>query len=410
MPKQYDSPLLNELEKGPWPSFVTEIKKCAKWNDMAADEIGLLEKSYRTRVGYWKHGGIVGVRGYGGGVIGRYSELPDEFPHVAHFHTVRINQPSGWFYTSDALRTVCDIWDKYGSGITNMHGSTGDMILLGTTTDKLEAVFAEFSSRGWDLGGSGSAMRTPSCCVGPGRCEWTNIDTLDLCYALTQEFQDEMHRPAFPYKFKFKIAGCATDCIAAIARADCSIIGTWKGDIKIDQDAVKWYAKNGTDVQKWIVDMCPTNCMSYDGKELKIDNSNCSRCMHCISKMTKALRPGDEKGATICIGSKAPIVVGSLLSWVIVPFIKVEPPYTEIIDMARKMLEWWDENGKARERIGELIERDGMRSFLDYIGVPPQPQQIKEPRKDPFWFFQEEDIEKIKAKEAEEKKTGKYAF
>ncbi len=410
MPKQYDSPLLNELEKGPWPSFVTEIKKCAKWNDMAADEIGLLEKSYRTRVGYWKHGGIVGVRGYGGGVIGRYSELPDEFPHVAHFHTVRINQPSGWFYTSDALRTVCDIWDKYGSGITNMHGSTGDMILLGTTTDKLEAVFAEFSSRGWDLGGSGSAMRTPSCCVGPGRCEWTNIDTLDLCYALTQEFQDEMHRPAFPYKFKFKIAGCATDCIAAIARADCSIIGTWKGDIKIDQDAVKWYAKNGTDVQKWIVDMCPTNCMSYDGKELKIDNSNCSRCMHCISKMTKALRPGDEKGATICIDSKAPIVVGSLLSWVIVPFIKVEPPYTEIIDMARKMLEWWDENGKARERIGELIERDGMRSFLDYIGVPPQPQQIKEPRKDPFWFFQEEDIEKIKAKEAEEKKTGKYAF
>jgi hypothetical protein len=51
-----------------------------------------------------------------------------------------------------------------------------------------------------------------------------------------------------------------------------------------------------------------------------------------------------------------------------------------------------------------------MRSFLDYIGVPPQPQQIKEPRKDPFWFFKEEDLEKIKAKEAEEKKTGKYAF
>lgn len=410
MPKQYDSPLLNELEKGPWPSFVTEIKKCAKWNDMAADEIGLLEKSYRTRVGYWKHGGIVGVRGYGGGVIGRYSELPDEFPNVAHFHTVRINQPSGWFYTSEALRTVCDIWDKYGSGITNMHGSTGDMILLGTTTDKLETIFAEFSSRGWDLGGSGSAMRTPSCCIGPARCEWTNIDTLDLCYELTQEFQDEIHRPAFPYKFKIKISGCATDCVAAIARADCSIIGTWKGDIKIDQDAVKWYAKNGMDIQNWIVGMCPTNCMSYDGKELKIDNANCNRCMHCISKMTKALKSGDEKGATICIGSKAPIVVGSLLSWVIVPFIKVEPPYDNVKELIRKMIEWWDENGKARERIGELIERDGMRSFLDAIGMPPVPQQIKEPRKDPFWFFQEEDLEKIKAKEAEEKKTGKYAF
>jgi sulfite reductase alpha subunit len=77
-----------------------------------------------------------------------------------------------------------------------MHGSTGDIILLGTSTEKLEPVFAEFSSRGWDLGGSGSSLRTPSCCIGPARCEWANIDTLDIIYNLTQEFQDEMHRPA----------------------------------------------------------------------------------------------------------------------------------------------------------------------------------------------------------------------
>ncbi len=410
MPKKYDTPLLDELEKGPWPSFVKEMKKCAAKNDMAADELGVLEKSFNTKVGYWKHGGIVGVRGYGGGVIGRYSSIPEEFPGVAHFHTVRINHPSGWFYTTDALRTACDIWDKYGSGLTNMHGSTGDMILLGTRTEVLEDIFAEFSSRGWDLGGSGSAMRTPSCCVGPARCEWANIDTLELCYQLTQEFQDELHRPSWPYKFKIKIAGCACDCVAAIARADCSIIGTWKGNIKIDQNEVNNYAKSGFDVQKWVVDMCPTGCMSWDGSKLSIDNENCNRCMHCISKMTKALKPGDEKGATICIGSKAPIVVGSLLSWVIVPFIKIEKPFDEVKDIVRKMTEWWDEYGKARERIGEVIERVGMRSFLNYIGVPPQPQQVKEPRKDPFWFFEEEDIEKIKAKEAEEKKTGKYKF
>jgi sulfite reductase alpha subunit len=410
MPKKYATPLLDELEKGPWPSFVKEMKKCAAKNDMAADELGLLEKSFNTKIGYWKHGGIVGVRGYGGGVIGRYCSIPEEFPGVAHFHTVRINQPSSWFYTTDALRTACDIWDKYGSGLTNMHGSTGDMILLGTTTGALEDIFAEFSSRGWDLGGSGSAMRTPSCCVGPARCEWANIDTLELCYQLTQEFQDELHRPAWPYKFKIKIAGCACDCVAAIARADCSIIGTWKGDIKIDQNEVSNYTKNGFDVQKWVVDMCPTGCMSWDGSKLSIDNENCNRCMHCISKMTKALKPGDEKGATICIGSKAPIVVGSLLSWVVVPFIKVEKPFDEVKDIVRKMTEWWDEYGKPRERIGEVIERVGMRSFLNYIDVAPQPQQVKEPRKDPFWFFEEEDIEKIKAKEAEEKKTGKYKF
>ena len=96
MPKEYKTPKLDELEKGPWPSFVKEIKLAAKTNKMAAGVLQQLEKSYRDKIGYWKHGGIVGVMGYGGGVIGRYSMLPDEFPEVAHFHTVRVNQPAGW--------------------------------------------------------------------------------------------------------------------------------------------------------------------------------------------------------------------------------------------------------------------------------------------------------------------------
>ena len=393
MAGKYKTPMLDELEKGPWPSFITEIKKAAKTSKMAEDELGQLEKSYNTKRGYWKHGGIVGVLGYGSGVIGRYSSLPDEFPGIAHFHTYRINQPSGFFYTAAALREVMEIWDKYGSGLTNLHGSTGDLVLLGTTTDKLEPLFAEYSSRGWDLGGSGSAMRTPSCCVGQARCEWANIDSMDICNTMTQHFQDQLHRPAFPYKFKIKVSGCACDCVAAIARADLSIIGTWKGDIQIDQAEVKKYAAK-MDIQKEIVEMCPTECMSFDGSSLKINNSQCSRCMHCIAKMTKALRPGKEKGATILVGSKAPIVVGSLISWVLVPFIKAESPYEELIELTENIIDWWDDNAKPRERLGELIEVKGMRPLLEAIGVDPMPQQVKEPRKDPFFFWAESDFNK----------------
>ena len=390
---KYKTPMLDELEKGPWPSFITEIKKAAKTSEMADDELGQLEKSFQTKRGYWKHGGIVGVLGYGGGVIGRYSSLPEEFPGIAHFHTVRINQTSGFFYTAEALRMICDIWDKYGSGLTNMHGSTGDVILLGTTTENLEAIFAEYSSRGWDLGGSGSAMRTPSCCVGMGRCEWANIDTMDFTYAVTQHWQDEMHRPAFPYKFKIKTAGCACDCVAAIARADLSIIGTWRDNIRIDQAEVKNYSDN-MDIQSEIIDMCPTDCMIYEGGEIKINDAECNRCMHCIAKMTKALRPGLDKGATVLVGSKAPIVVGSLLSWVLIPFIKCEAPYTELIEKIEAIIEWWDDNAKPRERIGELIEVKGMRPLLEAADIPPVPQQVKEPRKDPFFFWSDSDFEK----------------
>ena len=92
---------------------------------------------------------------------------------------------------------------------------------------------------GQDLGGSGSNLRTPADCLGQSSCEYACYDTKDLCHFLTNEYQDELHRPAFPYKFKFKFDGCPNGCVASIARSDMSFIGTWRDDIKIDQEAVE---------------------------------------------------------------------------------------------------------------------------------------------------------------------------
>jgi sulfite reductase alpha subunit len=384
--------LLDELESGPWPSFVTEIKKAAKTNPVCEDLLGQLELSYEERVGHWKHGGIVGVLGYGGGVIGRYSDVPEKFPNVAHFHTMRINQPSGWFYTSDSLRTLCDIWDRHGSGLTNMHGSTGDIVFLGTKTDELEPCFKELTEAGFDLGGSGSCMRTPSACVGKARCEWSCYDTMKMCHDVTMAYQDELHRPPFPYKFKFKFAGCPNDCVASIARADLSVIGTWKDDIRQDDAAVAEYANSGKlDIQKDVCDRCPTKCMDWDGSKLTINNRECVHCMHCINVMPKALRPGTETGAVLLLGAKAPIVQGALLSSVLVPFVAEEELYETIEELTSRVWEFWDEHGMNRERVGELIQRVGMSNFLDAIGLDPVPEMISAPRDNPYIFFQEEE-------------------
>ena len=55
-------PLLDELKKGPWPSFVTEMEKVAN-NPQTAELLDLMERSYEDKTGHWKHGGIVGVTG-----------------------------------------------------------------------------------------------------------------------------------------------------------------------------------------------------------------------------------------------------------------------------------------------------------------------------------------------------------
>ncbi|MBD3167797.1 dissimilatory-type sulfite reductase subunit alpha [bacterium] len=397
MPKEYKTPKLDDLEKGPWPSFVKEIKQAAKNNEMSNDLLAVLERSYDERIGHWKHGGIVGVMGYGGGVIGRYIDIPDEYPNISHFHTMRINQPAGWFYTSEALRSICDIWEKHGSGLTNMHGSTGDIVLLGTTTDELEPTFQDLAHVGFDLGGSGSDVRTPSCCVGEARCEWACYDTMGVCYETTMRYQDELHRPAFPYKWKFKFAGCPNDCVAAKARADISVVGTWRDAIKVDDAEVATYYDNGMDIFNDVVLNCPARCMKFDheSKKLEINNADCRRCMHCINAMPKALRPGDDKGATILIGAKAPIIEGALLSSVLIPFLKMEDEEEREAwyDIMEEIQDIWCEEGKNRERIGEFIQRVGMANFLEAVGVEPIPEMVAYPRDNPYIFFEQDEEE-----------------
>lgn len=405
---KHKTPLLDELESGPWPSFVTDLKRMAEKKEASDDLLGQLELTYKDKVGHWKHGGIVGVFGYGGGVIGRYSDAPDLFPGVAAFHTLRVNQPSSKFYTTKFLRKLCDIWEEHGSGITNMHGSTGDIILLGCKTEELEPTFYDLTHElDTDLGGSGSNMRTPSCCIGKARCEYSCLDTQAITHGITNEYQDELHRPAFPYKFKFKVSGCPNDCVAAIARSDCSVIGTWRDDIRIDQEAVKAYvngelrpnagAHSGRDwgpfdIQKEVIDLCPTDCMGWDGKELRINNRECNRCMHCINVMPRALRVGLDQGASILVGGKAPILEGAQLSTLVIPFMNMEEPFDEFKEFVDKMWDWWMEEGRNRERLGELIQRKGLQEFLEVTGRKAIPQMIEYPRENPYIFWKEEDV------------------
>ncbi len=417
---KHATPMLDELEKGPWPSFVSDLKREALHRkklgqdnllipmEVCEDELGVVELSYKEGETHWKHGGIVGVLGYGGGVIGRYCDQQQQFPAVAHFHTMRVAQPSAKFYTTDWLRSFCDICEYRGSGITNMHGSTGDMVILGTTTEQLEPIFFDLTHDiGVDLGGSGGNLRTPSDCIGKARCEFACYDTMDMCYEMTMTFQDELHRPAFPYKFKFKFDGCPNCCVASIARSDMAYIGNWKDDIRINREAVKEYVagkipRNGGgmagrdwgpfDIQKEGIDRCPTQCMQWDGKKRSINNAECSRCMHCIDAMPEALREGADQGLSLLFGAKAPILEGAQLATMTIPFMYAQKPYDTQKEVARKVFDWWIEEGKNRERLGELIQRMGLKTFAEVLGIPPMPQMVKEPRSNPYVFFKESEV------------------
>jgi len=380
----HDTPMLDQLESGPWPSFVTGLKRIAHDNNMMVDLLGQLEHSYKTRLGYWK-GGTVSVFGYGGGIIPRFSEVAKMFPESKEFHTLRVQPPAGNHYTTKMLRQLSNSWNKYGSGLIAFHGQTGNIMFIGTTTANTQHFFDEINAYGWDLGGAGPCVRTGMSCVGAARCEQSCTNEQKIHRTLVNNFLDDMHRPALPYKFKFKVSGCPNDCMNSIQRSDFSVIGTWRDDMQVDQKEVQAFVKQKG--HKYVVDnvisRCPTKALSLnDDNTLDVDNRNCVRCMHCINVMTKALKPGKDHGVSILIGGKRTLKIGDTMGTVIVPFMKLDTDedYEQLRDLAVRTIDFWAENALEHERCGETIDRIGLVNFLEGVGIDPNPHMITNPR------------------------------
>jgi dissimilatory sulfite reductase alpha subunit len=426
--KMHDTPMLDQLEGGPWPSFVTGLKRLAKDKDYMVDVLGTLETSYRTKKGYWK-GGTVGVFGYGGGVIPRFTELKDEnekpvFPDAAEFHTLRVQPPPGMHYTSTVLRQMCDIWERHGSGLIAFHGQSGDIMFQGAKSDKVQDAFDELNELGFDLGGAGPAVRTSMSCVGAARCEQSCYDEARAHRTVINTFTDDIHRPALPYKFKFKFSGCPNDCMNSIQRSDMAVIGTWRDNMRSDEQlARKWFDKHGmNELVNDVVTRCPTKAIMLkevkdvrtgpkitsvkvsDTHALEIDNGDCVRCMHCINVMTGALAHGTDTGATILVGGKRTLKIGDLMGTVIIPFLplKTDEDFDALVDLGQRVIDFFAENALEHERTGEMIERIGLVNFLEGIGVEIDPHMISTPRTNPYvrtdgW---DEEVAKLNAKKA----------
>ncbi|MGB0722611.1 MAG: dissimilatory-type sulfite reductase subunit alpha [Gammaproteobacteria bacterium] len=399
----HDTPMLDELENGPWPSFISGIKRLRdehpdeRIQEATGDLLGQLEHSYETRKGYWK-GGTLSVFGYGGGIIPRFSEVGHAFPKSKEFHTLRVQPPAGNHYTTGMLRQLADSWEKYGSGLVTFHGQTGNIMFIGSNSENVQHFFDEINEYGWDLGGAGPCVRTAMSCMGAARCEMSCANEHKIHRMLVNNFTDDVHRPALPYKFKFKVSGCPNDCQNAVERADFAVIGTWRDDMKIDQDEVKAFVERKG--RQYVIDnvttRCPTNCITLnEDNTMTVENRNCVRCMHCLNVMPKALHPGDDKGITLLIGGKRTLKIGDLMGTVIVPFMKLdtEEDNERLVEIAEETIDFFAENALEHERTGEMIERIGLVNFLEGIGVDVDPNMVSHPRESSYVRMDEWDEE-----------------
>ncbi len=276
----------------------------------------------------------------------------------------------------------------------------------GAKTDKVQDAFDALNELGFDLGGAGPAVRTSMSCVGAARCEQSCYDEARAHRQVINTFVDDIHRPALPYKFKFKFSGCPNDCMNSIQRADMAVIGTWRDNMRSDEAmARQWFSKHGmNELVNDVVARCPTKTIQLkdvkdlqsgpsittvrvsDAHALEIDNKDCVRCMHCINVMTGALAKGTDTGATVLVGGKRTLKIGDLMGTVVVPFmpLKTEEDFAALVELGQKVIDFFAENALEHERTGEMIERIGLVNFLEGIEVDIDPNMVSTPRTNPY--------------------------
>nr|AAC46135.1 dissimilatory siroheme-sulfite reductase alpha subunit [Pyrobaculum islandicum DSM 4184] len=355
MAEQY----LKELEKGPWPSHVAEMRKTGY--PLHVYGVGLV-----ARKSPWGPSAVKAKRLTG--VLARIARdwVPKggEEVHFRVFHT------PGRFLPTSYLRGIIKVAREYGIGLVEVVGQTGAMVINVKSKEVGDAMIEALRQVGTDVGGSGDAIRELNTCVGPALCEFALYDTLKWFteFRKDKKIHDPIAVPGFPYKFKIKFSGCPMDCGRA-NRADLGFIGTWKGAPEVDQELLRKKIEAGEADPNDLVSKCAGGAISWDAekKELKIDGSRCKKCMYCIRKAYPAIKPGKERRVAVLVGGGSKGRYGPKLGW-FVGYLKPDE-VQKGIELVFKVIEPWDKEAQAKVRIGDYILMTGLYQFIEKAGI-----------------------------------------
>lgn len=373
-----ETPNCDALEEGPWPSHVTQLKQTRY-------HLQMYEEGLRIRQTQWGFGGYVSLPGVAAGILVRASARP-EIAGGANF--VRVLPPSGGWYSTKTLRTLCDVADEHGYGLLHLHSAGGNVEILGITTEGLRPAVDALNAHGLDVGSTSDAFRNTVECLGASRCDAVLADAADLRDAWYRRFLDDVQYPRFPHKLKVKFSGCPNDCARAQQKADIGVLGVFRDAPQVNAERLQEWIAGGGDIHRLVLN-CPTKALEYDGAQLSIDADSCVHCMYCINKCSYAIRPGDDRGVAITIGSKLRGKYGPLLGKVLIPFLPLNPPdYPEIMDAIEQIADVFDEHAKRKERLGDFLFRVGMDQFTKWMEIEPSPRQLAEPRSNVFYHWE----------------------
>lgn len=259
--------------------------------------------------------------------------------------SLRLHSVGGAF-SSDDIRNIGDIADRYGNGTVHFTARQGVEIPFVKLED-VENIRADLARVGLRPGVCGPRVRTVTACQGSTVCPSANIDTQDIARKIDERY----YGMELPHKFKFGVTGCHNNCLKA-EENDVGIKGSCR---------VKW--KEDPCISCGI---CVTACrehaieMTDDGK-IAVDYAACTSCGRCQracptdaweTHPAYTLTFGGQFGSTLIKGQEC------------IPPIDDEETLFRVTDAA---MGYFKDHANKGERMGKMLARIGRDEFEETI-------------------------------------------
>jgi len=343
--------MLEELEKGPWPSHVSELKR-------GQYPIEAYAKGLGQGLSPW-FGGSARIRCEFTGFIARRTK--DGQQTEIHF---RIYHPSGQFYRTDELRKLLDFSDRFGLGSVETVGQTGDLVMP-IRPELADQAVDELRALGTDLGGTGDTFRDSAACVGPALCEYALFDSLAARDYFFQypAFYDKLASQPFPFKIKIKFSACPMDCARAAHRADFAFVGFWEGAPAVDPTALRAKSEAGEVSGQELAARCPGKAIRWNSstKELSIDGAKCKKSMNCIRQAFPAIKPGRNRKIAFLVGGHSKGRSGPKMA----KPVALLDDWKSAGEFMNQLIEYWSDRSPHKDRLGDLLVEEGFQNVVE---------------------------------------------
>ncbi len=283
--------------------------------------------------------------------------------------------------TTDYIREVCEIADKYAEG--SVRWTTRNNIEFNVDSEeKMRALKDDLMGRKhpggsykFPVGGTGAGITNIVHTQGWVHCHTPATDASGVVKAVMDDLFDYFGSHKLPAQVRIALACCLNMC-GAVHCSDIAILGVHRKPPFIEDDRI-----TGVCEIPLAVAACPLGAIrpatvEIDGekkKTVRVKNERCMFCGNCYT-MCPAMPLADQDGDGIAIllgGKISNRVSAPKFSKLIIPYIPNEPPrWPSTTEAIKKIVEVYASDARKYERIGEWAERIGWERFYEKCDIP----------------------------------------